>query len=232
MDLLSPLTLAVSVAALFAGATVLSAAGFGMGMVALPFLLLVVDPVTAILALNTTQIPLYLVVLRDTHRDIHTAEVRPLALVGVAGAVLGVFALTASAEGFLRIGTIALTLDDGLVDLATGLAVLPDKLLAIWARMRRFIAACQEQRGRQGSALSAGQDPRWRTLGHGLFRLPVLLMHRRCPLAHPLGWGAIVSKAFGIEIAPQRIDHGRNQNHAAQSAIHCRGACRAGTGQA
>ena len=110
MDLLSPLTLAVSVAALFAGATVLSAAGFGMGMVALPFLLLVVDPVTAILALNTTQIPLYLVVLRDTHRDIHTAEVRPLALVGVAGAVLGVFALTASAEGFLRIGTIALTL--------------------------------------------------------------------------------------------------------------------------
>ncbi len=110
MELLSLLTLAVSVAALFAGATVLSAAGFGMGMVALPFLLLVVDPVTAILALNTTQIPLYLVVLRDTRLHVHTGEVGPLALVGVAGAVLGVFALTASAEGFLRIGTIVLIL--------------------------------------------------------------------------------------------------------------------------
>ena len=115
MDLLSPLTLAVSVASLFVGATVLSAAGFGMGMVALPFLLLVVDPVTAILALNTTQIPLYLVVLRDTRRDIQTGEVKPLAIVGIAGAVLGVFVLTASAEAMLRVLTVALIL---------GLAVL------------------------------------------------------------------------------------------------------------
>jgi uncharacterized membrane protein YfcA len=115
MDLLSPLTLAVSVTSLFVGATVLSAAGFGMGMVALPFLLLVVDPVTAILTLNTTQILLYLVVLRDTRRDIHTGEVRPLAVVGIAGAVLGVFVLTASAEAVLRVLTVALIL---------GLAVL------------------------------------------------------------------------------------------------------------
>jgi uncharacterized membrane protein YfcA len=115
MDLLSPLTLAVSVASLFVGATVLSAAGFGMGMVALPFLLLVVDPVTAILALNTTQIPLYLVVLRDTRRDIQAGEVKPLAVVGIAGAVLGVFVLTASAEAVLRVLTVALIL---------GLAVL------------------------------------------------------------------------------------------------------------
>lgn len=109
-DLLSPLTLAVAVTALFVGATVLSAAGFGMGMVALPFMLLVLDPITAVLALNTTQIPLYFVVLRDTRRKVQYGEMWPMAVVGVAGAALGVFVLTASAEAALRIATVSLIL--------------------------------------------------------------------------------------------------------------------------
>lgn len=110
MDLLSPLTLSVAVAAMFVGATVAGAAGFGMGMVALPFMLLVLDPITAVLALNTTQMLLFLMIIRDTRRWVHTSELKPTVLLGVVGAAVGVFVLTASAEEALRLSAVSLIL--------------------------------------------------------------------------------------------------------------------------
>ena len=110
MDLLSPTTVSIAVAAMFLGGAAAGAAGFGMGMVALPFMLLVLDPVTAVLALNTTQVLLFLMVLLDTRTSIQTSEIKPMALLGVAGAVVGVFALTASAEAAIRLSAIAVIL--------------------------------------------------------------------------------------------------------------------------
>ena len=103
MESLSPLALSVAAASMFVGAVALSAAGFGMGLVALPFMLLVLDPVTAIVAVNIAQTPLYLFVLRDTSRRVRVRDARTLALPGTAGAVLGTFVLAATADEVLRI---------------------------------------------------------------------------------------------------------------------------------
>ena len=84
MDLLSPISVSVSVAAMFLGGAAAGAAGFGMGMVALPFMLLVLDPVTAVLALNTTQVLLFLMILRHTRSQVQSGEAKPMALLGVA----------------------------------------------------------------------------------------------------------------------------------------------------
>ena len=108
MESLSPLAITVTVASVFAGAVALSAAGFGKGMVALPFMLLVLDPVTAVVVINSSQIPLYLVVLRDTRGEIRFRDVRVLALFGAGGAALGAFALVAAAPDVLRIGVLSL----------------------------------------------------------------------------------------------------------------------------
>lgn len=110
MDLLSPISVSVSVAAMFLGGAAAGAAGFGMGMVALPFMLLVLDPVTAVLALNTTQVLLFLMILRHTRSQVQTREAKPMALLGVAGAAVGVFTLTASAEAAIRLTAVSLVL--------------------------------------------------------------------------------------------------------------------------
>lgn len=110
MDLLSPVTVSVSVAAMFLGGAAAGAAGFGMGMVALPFMLLVLDPVTAVLALNTTQILLFLMILRGTRSQVQTGEAKPMALLGLAGAIVGVFALTATAEAAIRLTAVSVIL--------------------------------------------------------------------------------------------------------------------------
>ena len=110
MDLLSPMSVSVSVAAMFLGGAAAGAAGFGMGMVALPFMLLVLDPVTAVLALNTTQVLLFLMILRHTRSQVQTREAKPMALLGVAGAAVGVFTLTASAEAAIRLTAVSLVL--------------------------------------------------------------------------------------------------------------------------
>ena len=110
MDLLSPTTVSVAVAAMFVGGAAAGAAGFGMGMVALPFMLLVLDPVTAVLALNTTQVLLFLMILRDTRSQVQTGEVKPMALLGVAGAFVGVFTLAATAEVAIRLTAVSVIL--------------------------------------------------------------------------------------------------------------------------
>ena len=122
----------------------------------------------------------------------------------------------------------ALALEDGHIDRATSLAVLADELLEVRARMPRLVLASQAQRGWEGRALPAGQDTRRGALGHGLFRLPVLVMHGHHPVGKPGGRGAILAQAFGIAIASQRIDHRRDHDDAAYGAIDRRGARREG----
>ncbi|MDD9995218.1 MAG: TSUP family transporter, partial [Dehalococcoidia bacterium] len=95
---------------MFLGGAAAGAAGFGMGMVALPFMLLVLDPVTAVLALNTTQVLLFLMILRGTRSQVQTGEAKPMALLGLAGAVVGVFALTATAEAAIRLTAVSVIL--------------------------------------------------------------------------------------------------------------------------
>ena len=92
--------------------------------------------------------------------------------------------------------------------------------------MPRLVLACQAQHGRQCRLLPTGQDPRRGPLGHGLFRLPVLVMHGHHTLGEPGGRGDILAQAFGIEVASQRIDHRRDHDDAAQGAIDPRGARR------
>src|SRR3989442_10397004 len=89
--------------------------------------------------------------------------------------------------------TFALPLKDGHVDLATRLAVLSDELLEVRARMPLLVLAGQAQRRRQCHPLPTGQGAGRGPLGHGLFRLPVLVMHGHHTVGEPGGWGAILA---------------------------------------
>ena len=89
--------------------------------------------------------------------------------------------------------TFALALEDGHVDLATSLAILSDELIEVRAWMPLLVRASQAQHGRHCRPLPTGQDTRRGPLGHGLFRLPVLVMHGHHALGKPGGWGDILS---------------------------------------
>jgi hypothetical protein len=122
--------------------------------------------------------------------------------------------------------TFALALEDRDLDLAAGLTILPDELVEIRAGVRLLVAARDAQHGGRGRPLATGQDARGRSLGHDLFRLPVLVVHGHHAVGQPGGRGAILSQTLRVVIAPERIDHGRHHDHAAQGAIDHRGARR------
>ena len=96
---------------------------------------------------------------------------------------------------------LTLALEDGQLDLAASLAVLSDELLEVWHGVPILVGASQAQDGGQSRALAARQHASRGRFGHGLFRLPVLVMHGHHALGHAGGWGAILTQALGIEVA-------------------------------
>lgn len=77
-------------------------------MVSIPLLLLAYDPQTAVVMLNTVEVPLSALMVWQNRRHLERGEMLPIAIAGLVGALLGAFVLAASAERPLRISIIAL----------------------------------------------------------------------------------------------------------------------------
>ena len=102
------LNIVVAVAALFVGATVISTVGFGIGMVAIPFLLLVLDAQSAVIIVNTVSVPLIALLAVQNRGYLRWREMVPIGTLGIAGAIVGVVVLTAADPKALRITIVAL----------------------------------------------------------------------------------------------------------------------------
>ncbi len=100
--------LAIASAATLVGSTVFSALGFGIGMVSIPILLLAFDAQTAVVMLNTVEVPLSVLMVWQNRRHLERGEMLPIAVAGLLGALVGSFVLAASAERPLRISIIVL----------------------------------------------------------------------------------------------------------------------------
>ena len=100
--------LAIAAAATLVGSTVFSALGFGIGMVAIPILLLAFDAQTAVVMLNTVEVPLSVLMVWQNRHHLERGEMLPIAVAGLLGALVGAFVLAASAERPLRISIIVM----------------------------------------------------------------------------------------------------------------------------
>jgi uncharacterized membrane protein YfcA len=100
----------VAVLAMFVGATVAGTVGFGLGMMATPVLLLVLDPQSAVLMVNTAGIAVYVIVICQTRRYLPIKAMAPIGLAGLAGAPLGVYLLSSVSASALRISITVLIL--------------------------------------------------------------------------------------------------------------------------
>ena len=101
---MSTLQLGIAALMMFLGCTALSATGFGIGMVAMPGLLFVLEPQTAVVVLNTVAIGLEAWIVVQARKDIPFREVLPIVVAGALGVPLAVFILKFADPGIMRIG--------------------------------------------------------------------------------------------------------------------------------
>ena len=92
-----------------AGFTI-GAIGFGFALSTTPFLLLFLDPQTVVVVVNSVAVLAFALVLIETRTRVQFRQQSPMALAGVLGAPLGVWALSALDPSFLRIGISLLVL--------------------------------------------------------------------------------------------------------------------------
>ena len=104
----NPVQIIVLILAAFLGSTVVSTIGFGIGMVAIPILLLVLDPQTAVIVLNTVTVPVTLLIALRTRKHANVRETMPIAIAGVIGALVGAFVLTVADTRILRLSIVVL----------------------------------------------------------------------------------------------------------------------------
>ena len=107
---MSMLQIGVAAFMLFLGCTALSATGFGIGMVAMPGLLFVLEPQTAVVVLNTIALALEAWIVVQARKDIPYREVLPIAVAGALGVPFAVYVLKFAAPGIMRIGISVLVL--------------------------------------------------------------------------------------------------------------------------
>ncbi|MDP6063389.1 MAG: sulfite exporter TauE/SafE family protein [SAR202 cluster bacterium] len=102
------LQIVVATIAMFVGSIIAGTAGFGMGMTASPFMLLVLDPRTVVVISNAMGIAVFTVVLYQSRRALPVKEMSVIAVVGLVGTPVGVFALSTVSTNLLRIGILVL----------------------------------------------------------------------------------------------------------------------------
>ena len=107
---MSMLQIGVAALMLFLGCTALSATGFGMGMVAMPGLLFVLEPQTAVVVLNTIALALEAWIVLQARKDIPYGEVLSVAVAGALGVPIAVYVLKFADPGIMRVGISALVL--------------------------------------------------------------------------------------------------------------------------
>ena len=107
---MSALQLSIAALMMFLGCTALSATGFGIGMVAMPGLLFVLEPQTAVVVLNTVAIAVEAWIVVQARKDIPFREVLPIVVAGALGVPFAVFILKFANPGIMRIGISLLVL--------------------------------------------------------------------------------------------------------------------------
>ena len=88
---------------MFAGSTVLSTVGFGIGMTATPFLLVLFDPRTVVVVINTVSLFLFVLIIFQSREHLRLREMTPMGAAGLMGVPVGVFILSSAADSALRI---------------------------------------------------------------------------------------------------------------------------------
>ena len=117
MVFLDPSELAVASAMMLAGSTVLSTVGFGIGMTSTPVLLLVLEPQTVVVMINTVSLALFVLIMFQTRRYLPAREMVPASVAGLLGVPVGVFILSSASTGVLRVSITAV-----IILLAIGVA--------------------------------------------------------------------------------------------------------------
>lgn len=94
---------AVAMAAMFLGATVFSATGFGIGMVSTPMMLLAHGPQSAIIVPGTLGMGVAVWIIWKSWRDVPFRQIIPIALASVVGSPIGVYILSNANASVLSI---------------------------------------------------------------------------------------------------------------------------------
>lgn len=108
MDTLSVEQFLLVAAIVFAGALVFCTVGFGIGVASFPLLLLLLDPQTAVVVINTVSLFMFSLVIWQTRRHIPARQVLPIAAAGLAGVPVGILVLRDTDSSVLRIVIAAL----------------------------------------------------------------------------------------------------------------------------
>lgn len=103
MEQFGPIELILAALIMFLSSTIFSALGFGIGLVAIPFLLLIVDPQTSILLLNSIALMVVILVAVNNRSYIKVRETIPMGIAGLVGAIIGAFVLKSLDGQFLSI---------------------------------------------------------------------------------------------------------------------------------
>ena len=101
--MLSGQELVIALVIVFVGATVLGTVGFGLGVVTAPVFLMLVDPQSTVVMVNSFATMVLICVLVQNRRHLDLRRARGLALGGLAAVPIGVLALEAASPATLRI---------------------------------------------------------------------------------------------------------------------------------
>lgn len=85
------------------GSMTISTLGFGIGLTTTPFLLLFLDPKTAVILVNTVSLMLCALIIFDSRSHLNIKEVAGIGICGMLGVPLGVFILDHANISILRI---------------------------------------------------------------------------------------------------------------------------------
>lgn len=110
MESLSLLVLVVSALGMLVAATIFSALGFGVGLVGIPILLMVIDPQSAVMIVNTSSLPLVAWIVLKHREYVHLRQIMPVAIAGFLGALVGAFIIANANDRALGIAILALIL--------------------------------------------------------------------------------------------------------------------------
>lgn len=108
--MLSGGALALALLVVLAGSMVMGLVSFGLGMVLSPPLLLIMEPQSVVVTINSLTIPILAIVLFRTWRQLSFKDVLPMVLAGVVGVPVGVLILDSVSPGALRIAIAVLIL--------------------------------------------------------------------------------------------------------------------------
>jgi uncharacterized membrane protein YfcA len=107
---LSLLQVVVTAIMMFLGATVLSALGFGIGVTTTPVLLLVLEPQSVVVMINTVSLLLFVLIIWQNRGHLRVREMAPMSVAGLMGVPVGIFILSNASSRALSISIAALIL--------------------------------------------------------------------------------------------------------------------------